>query len=197
MISLDHPYWHVRGLVESRDDIVWIPISYYKYRPRSIEDERYVREIHVVDFLDPHFMEGVFLETPPGFELALNSDFIMVDGQICHLTMIDMATAAQAHLDKLQSLIGDYLNQKIYWYESGRSFHGYGTRFLSPKEWYEFMGLLLLVNQPHHGPIVDPRWIGHRLISGYASLRWTRNTNYYIKSPSELKRVMGAYRTLF
>ncbi|MHB1292207.1 MAG: primase 1D-like protein [Sulfuricella sp.] len=33
-------------------------------------------------------------------------------------------------------------------------------------------------------PTVDPRWVGHRLISGYAALRWTKNTEQYLNTPT-------------
>ena len=34
--------------------------------------------------------------------------------------------------------------------------------------------------------IVDSRWIGHRLIGGYSSLRWTNNTGMYRSEPSKI-----------
>ena len=62
---------------------------------------------------------------------------------------------------------------------SGRSFHAYSLRLISPKEWREFMGRLLLLNLPGRSSFIDSRWVGHRLVAGYASLRWTANSEQY------------------
>jgi hypothetical protein len=35
------------------------------------------------------------------------------------------------------------------------------------------MGRLLLLNLPEKPCLVDTRWVGHRLIGGYAALRWS------------------------
>lgn len=90
-------------------------------------------------------------------------DLLMRDGRRLHLIMVDMSTSARAHLEKLRAFLGDNVFQRIAWYASGRSFHGYGESFLERDDWVKFMGLLLLANQPRLEPTVDPRWIGHRL----------------------------------
>nr|WP_166487022.1 hypothetical protein [Cupriavidus necator] len=125
--------------------------------------------------------------TPQGQELAVHSDFHLAGGRHAHLVMVDMATSAKAHLEKLRVFLGGHSFQRISWFASGRSFHGYGEDLLPASEWVKFMGLLLLANQPSLEPTVDPRWIGHRLMAGYAALRWTRNTAHYLVSPSAVE----------
>ena len=167
-----------------------VPFSYYEYKPQTVEDRRSDFIMPVEQFLDGaavfQAMEGAGKER----ELAVHSDLLMRDGRRLHLIMVDMSTSARAHLEKLRGFLGDNVFQRIAWYASGRSFHGYGESLLERDEWVKFMGLLLLANQPHLEPTVDPRWIGHRLLAGYASLRWTCNTSYYLKLPRSIE-VLG------
>lgn len=92
-------------------------------------------------------------------------------------------------ISSVLNVLPKLLISKMIWYESGRSFHGYGTTLISNEEWIQLMGRLLLVNQPQQHPIVDSRWIGHRLIAGYSALRWTKNTDDYIQVPKLLKNI--------
>ena len=146
-------------------------------------------------FLDFLTVERLMADTPPGTELAMHSDVLLQGGERRHIVMIDMSTAAKAHLEKLRAFIGNNFYQRMTWYESGRSFHGYGEDLLGEREWVQFMGLLLLSNKPRLEPTVDPRWIGHRLLAGYSSLRWTKNTSHYLSLPSLLdgqRQTLGA-----
>lgn len=188
MIPESHPYWHVRSVVERRPDITSLSFSYYKYRPQSLVDERTTWRVSVSEFLDPDSIERFIGSAPPEEELALHSELEMHCGELMHLVMVDMSTAARAHLDKLRSFLGDTFFHQIAWYASGRSFHGYGEGVLTKCEWVQFMGLLLLSNKPRLDPIVDPRWIGHRLLAGYSALRWTKNTSHYLALPASIDR---------
>lgn len=103
-----------------------------------------------------------------------------------HIPMVDMSTGSVAQLAKLRPFLGEELFQRFKWYKSGRSFHGYGRTLVTSSEWSALMGTLLLANQKGLAPTVDPRWVGHRLIAGYAALRWTKNTPHYINLPKEI-----------
>lgn len=194
MIPTFHPYWQIREMLEFHPSVISVFFSYYSYVPRAIEDPRYTHEIPISDFLDPDYMDRFMRTIPYDHELALQSNLRLRGQKTAHLVMIDMATTARAHLEKLRTFLGENIYQKIVWYSSGRSFHGYGAELLSEDNWYKFMGLLLLANQPHLGPTVDPRWIGHRLLAGYAALRWTKNTHQYLRLPSRLDFDMGRFR---
>lgn len=76
------------------------------------------------------------------------------------------------------------LNMAVY--GSGRSFHVYSTTLLGPKDWFDFMGRLLLINPRGQKEIVDTCWIGHRLIGGFGSLRWSNNSGMYLGSLSRI-----------
>lgn len=186
MIPATHPYWHVRSVVQLARDIVAVPVSYYTYRPQTVADTRTKWLIPIDQFLDPELMAETLGNTPVSQEMAVHSDMRLADGTRAHLVMVDMSTSAKAHLEKLRAFLGDHFFQRIAWYASGRSFHGYGESLLAEADWVRFMGLLLLANQPRLEPTVDPRWIGHRLMAGYASLRWTRNTPHYLGLPKSI-----------
>lgn len=187
MISKSHPYWHVRSIVERSDDIATLSMSYYSYRPQTVTDHRVTWEVTADEFLDTAQIESMMSETPIDQELAIHSNVIDKNGNRQHLVMVDMSTSAKAHLDKLRTYLGDHFFQQIVWFNSGRSFHGYGEELLSEQAWVQFMGLLLLANQPRIEPTVDPRWIGHRLLAGYAALRWTKKTAFYLTPPSKVE----------
>ena len=166
-----------------------VPFSYYSYTPQTVEDSRSSFTMPVEQFLDVTEVYRAMEGAGKGQELAVHSDLSMRDGRRLHLVMVDMSTSARAHLEKLRGFLGDNFFQRIAWYASGRSFHGYGESLLAQDEWVQFMGLLLLANQPRLEPTVDPRWIGHRLLAGYASLRWTCNTSHYLTLPRSIEVV--------
>ena len=188
MIPDTHPYWHVRSLVASRPEVLALSASYYIYRPQTLGDERTIKTIAREEFLDASYIDSLLSNTPTDYELAIHSDVRTRGGELNHLVMVDMSTSAKAHLDKLRAFVGEAFFREIEWYDSGRSFHGYGTSLLSEREWVQLFGVLLLSNKPRLEPTVDPRWIGHRLIAGYSSLRWTKNTSHYLALPVRLQR---------
>ncbi len=184
-IPENHPYWHVRSVVEL-ERVRAVAMSYYRYQPQTVSESRLLLEISREDFLNPNKILEIFSRVPEGHELAIHSNMIANDFEECHLAMIDMSTGAKAHLEKLREFLGDNFFQELAWFSSGRSFHGYGSGLLSKDHWIQLMGLLLLANKPRMEPTVDPRWIGHRLLGGYSALRWTKNTSYYLIRPFRL-----------
>jgi hypothetical protein len=103
----------------------------------------------------------------PGFVLALCSRARLSTGDTAHIPMIDFrchpsednASATIEILKEIGEKQGVLLN-------SGRSFHYYGMSLLSEREWQAFLGKFLLLS-----PIVDSRYIAHRLIDGFCRLR--------------------------
>ncbi|WP_374424290.1 hypothetical protein [Chromobacterium sp.] len=118
--------------------------------------------------------------------IAFHSEVTMKNNEKKHIPLIDMNTPSEAILEKLQNYLGENLYKKISWYKSGRSFHGYMEDMVEFKEWTQIMGRLLLCNQKNMAQTVDPRWIGHRLLAGYAALRWTKNGLHYIALPEKI-----------
>ena len=56
--------------------------------------------------------------------------------------------------------------------DSGRSYHYYGLELLHEQDWLAFMGRSLLLT-----PLVDTRYIAHRLIDDYGRLRVSTSKN--------------------
>jgi hypothetical protein len=182
----DHPYWHVRSVIsDSQSLIKSVELSYYTYVARSVFDDRQILSMSPTQFLDLDVIDGIFRHCPNGMEVALHSKLVTMSGDILHIPMIDMSTGSAAQLHKLEPIIGQrYFD--FTWYKSGRSYHGYGKELINERAWCAFMGELLLANQIGRPHTVDPRWIGHRLISGYSALRWSRNTQQYLDFPRKL-----------
>jgi hypothetical protein len=173
-------------MISGNPEIAALSFSYYAYTPQTVADARTAWQVSASQFLDGNFVENMIASTPQGHELAIHSDVQLNNGERQHLVMVDMATSSNTHLEKLRSFLGDNFFQRMVWFDSGRSFHGYGTDLLTEQRWVQFMGLLLLANKPRMEPTVDPRWIGHRLMAGYAALRWTKNTSHYLVYPARI-----------
>jgi hypothetical protein len=185
--SEDHPYWHVREVVlRAPGEVVCVEMSYYKYVPQAVADNRITFSISAFDFLNARNIEEWISKCPAGCEMAVHSNLLMSDGGFLHIPMIDMSTGSAAQLSKLKPVLEKDFNGFV-WFKSGRSYHGYGSQLIEHDKWIALMGKLLLANQVGVPHTVDPRWVGHRLIAGFAALRWTKNTTHYVDMPKKFK----------
>lgn len=120
-------------------------------------------------------------------ELAFHSIIKDKYGKIRHIPMIDFSIENDIDRDtffRLRYIIDKKILNSLVFYSSGRSFHAYSTTLISNSEWKDFMAKLLLINQSNcQKPIIDIRWIGHRLLSGYSTLRWSNNSGKYLQEP--------------
>jgi hypothetical protein len=176
----------VHSIIDREPNVKALTLSYYVYRPQSLVDERTLISVSRADFLDAQFVAQLVENCPTNQDIALHSTMECHDGVSRHIPMVDMSTNARAHLAKLRAFLDAETFYGFVWFESGRSFHGYGSRLISHNQWIAYMGQLLLSNQKDLRPTVDPRWIGHRLIAGYAALRWSRNTEHYLRLPQKI-----------
>lgn len=183
----DHPYWLVRDVISKEiDNIKTLEMSYYIYTPQTVKDSRLTFFISPSDFVSDSFIEHFISLCPNGYETAIHSRLKMSNNTTKHIPMIDMSTGSAAQLAKLMPVLEQDFDN-FSWFKSGRSYHGYGKELINENEWVRLMGKLLLANHVGYPHTVDPRWVGHRLIAGYAALRWTKNTNHYIDIPRRLK----------
>ena len=166
-------------------------LSYYEYVPQTLADSRTEIQVSASNFSDPEIIHEIIRSVPDGQELAFHSTVSLEDGGDMHIPLVDMSTGSAAQLEKLRPFLGEALFRAFKWYRSGRSFHGYAATLVNAKEWAALMGTLLLANKKGLAPTVDSRWVGHRLIAGYSSLRWTRNTSHYIELPSAVGAKRG------
>jgi hypothetical protein len=118
-------------------------------------------------------------------ELALHSK-VLQQGQTYHIPMVDFVqvTSTESLVDKMLP-VSQLLSTDIAIYDSGQSMHGYYFCLIGEREWYEYLGKLLLCNRPlaTDEQVVDSRWVGHSLDHGFSALRWSCNSGIYSGLP--------------
>lgn len=185
MINKDHPYYFVEKLRDKKNIV--FHLSKYVYKPDSLFDEREYIEVLSDNFSDKNIIK-LINSLNDDQELAIHSK-VTVNGKTLHIPMIDFAIEDSLTPDIMYRL-KQFLPKNIFinmaFYDSGRSLHGYSTTLIYPKQWIEFMGRLLLVNNRSQ-QITDNQWIGHRLLGGYSSLRWSNNSGQYLCEPYSIK----------
>ncbi len=182
----DHPIEVVERLAQAYGSDLTLQFGVYVYVPQTLADDRKIHDIHY------HRMRSWFSETSrsllPSEEIALQSPVrIGRNGTKMHLPMVDFHDdATLADLKETASRLRDYGLEEFFPYDSGRSFHLYCLPLIEEEELPRFFGRLLLLNEPKRNLTIDSRWIGHRLIAGYAALRWSANTPHYQKKPTRI-----------
>lgn len=188
MIPSDHPFFFLTSLFEKEGSV--FTFSRYIYIQDQLFDNREIFSLRGNDISE----ERVNLEIDllnAHQELALHS-LVKIKNKTFHIPMIDFSidNMDRTNGTALYSRMNLFLPKKVLLnlaiYKSGRSFHAYSTALLEPKEWKDFMGRLLLINPKHGQELVDSRWIGHRLIGGFGSLRWSNNSNQYLALPARI-----------
>lgn len=186
MISQNHPFHYLSSLF--RKEGAKFEFSKYVYTPDSLLDEREIFSMSSGDLTETWIQSTLSLLRPDQ-ELAIHSKVSMA-GRNWHIPMIDFSleeNISQDVFDRMGRYLPKSLMLNMAVYSSGRSFHAYSTTLLTPKAWYDFMGRLLLINPREVGDVVDTRWVGHRLISGYGSLRWSNNSGQYLGLPTKVR----------
>jgi hypothetical protein len=182
--AIGHPLAVARALAERYGEGLRLTFSKYLYRPRTVFDEREAFECPAA-IIDDDWLAHQKLELKPNWELALNSLVHDSRSRARHIPMIDFAVGAigRDELLLMDRILGKTLTKDFVYYETGRSFHAYGLALISPSGWRTFMAKLLLLNLPDRPQLIDARWVGHRLLSGYSALRWTANNPQYLQTP--------------
>lgn len=191
MMELEgHPIQIVELLQRAASVNSRLSFSRYLYRPQSPFDERETFTVPLSE-VDSEWLLSEISALKAGWELALNSIVESERSRRFHIPMIDFA---KTYIDTddlvlMRRILGASLANDLAFFDSGRSFHAYGTRLVEPAEWRRFMGSLLLLNLPQSEPLVDSRWVGHRLVSGYSALRWSSNTQTYLQIPRRVSSI--------
>lgn len=181
-----HPSVAVTEFLSAAHPSAKIEMSIYEHFPQSILDKRYTfnKDINLVN---EDFLKEIQSSLTPQEELAVHSR-IVINKKVFHIPMIDFCCTRDT-LSEFRSTTLSILPKKIcnefLIYNSGNSLHGYGLTLIPSNKWIDYLGRLLLLNLPSRPPIVDSRWVGHRLRAGYASLRWSNNTSAH-RSPPKL-----------
>lgn len=180
-----HPIDIIERFLLSRREIGKVELSMYKYCPQTVEDERIIQKV------TPSCLRSVFLQLREKMsineEIAFHSRLYIGSGwneQVMYLPFVDFKSELDDYaLRKIAQVTRELECEEAYLVNSGRSFHLYALKLLTPDAWIRFMGRILLLNLPHKPELVDCRWVGHRLVAGYGALRWTKNTRQYIAEP--------------
>ena len=186
------PAIHPVGLISRRGNAYgWetkLHFSRYFYRPQSVFDERECFQVSILD-VTAEWLTSEVIALKKGWELALNSKVIDQRGRARHIGMIDFMGRPDMNLvsERVRNLLGARAAKRISYYDSGRSIHGYILELMGPAEWHRYLGRMLLMNAPDETPLVDARWIGHRLLGGYSALRWSANSQHYSQVPVLLR----------
>jgi len=190
MISGDHPF-HFLQAVFGRTNAVF-EFSRYVYTPDSLLDEREIFEVSGAA-LSEEWLESQIGKLRSDQELAIHSR-VRIAGRTLHIPMLDFAASeiGPDQLDRIRVFLPRQVFRTSAFYCSGRSFHAYSTTLLNPKAWSIFLGRSLLINPSDGETIVDTRWVGHRLIAGYCSLRLSNNSHQYRGMPRRID--LGASR---
>ncbi len=181
----DHPALLLEKFCRRHSEIEKLELSVYSYRPQTIEDERRTFRINAQDLISRFQIEQSSLGHDQ--EIAFHSRVWVRRGwtqRLYHIPMIDFGSDINDQdINRLVELSSDFGCDKFEIFNSGRSFHFYGLTLLTQRQWTRFMGRILLLNIPGAPNFVDTRWVGHRLMAGYSSLRWTQNTAHYKQRP--------------
>lgn len=158
----------------------------YSYIPQHAGT--YPRELFKIPAAEvtPRWLMNQLAALKPDQELALQSR-IYYGQRVRHIGMLDFDGEHEADpRQRLKPFLTTTAFNRLKIYSSGRSLHGYMPMLMSQDQWVTFLARLLMAADPGKPPLIDTRWIGHRLIEGYAALRWSCNTKQYKQLP-ELK----------
>ena len=164
-------------------------LSKYIYIPDSIDDNRIRLEVKGNEFTEERIQNELSL-LEENEELAFHSK-IRIKDKFYHFPFIDFAIPVndwdfEQDFIRLKRII-PHIASTLVLFNSGRSLHGYSLKLLTRKEWIDFMGRLLLVDLANTDrKLIDSRWIGHRLMGEYSSLRWSNNSRKYLSEPSRI-----------
>lgn len=180
-----HPIKVVEEIINHYGRDIKFEFSRYKYIPQHIED---TQEVFYVDgnSFSQDYISNLIADLGDDEELALHSR-IIIDNKLKHIPMIDLSTKSTARTVKeLVNLLPMNTVTQLALYNSGRFYHAYSTCLIDNESFPSFLGQLLLFNRPGEPLLVDSRWVGHRLVDGYLSLRWSCNSSGYIHYPQKI-----------
>ncbi|WP_442267874.1 primase 1D-like protein [Sulfuriferula multivorans] len=178
-----HPLGFLGELRARAGENIVLNFSKYSYRRRERRDERVSFAVPICE-VTPKWLLSQLKGLQPYQELAIESR-VQVNGLRRHIPMLDFHGMRKGQLLAIMEVFPDYYAEGMQVYFSGRSFHAYFPHLLTSRQWVKFMGSALLCNTPS-SDVIDQRWVGHRLIGGYAALRWSNNTPQHSHYPTRI-----------
>lgn len=107
-------------------------------------------------------------------EVALSGEIVLPDGRITHIPMLDGVGSSQECLPFVKHL-ANKTKQSFYVFDSGRSFHLYGTHPITKEEIPHFLSEAILCQKKNARVGPDVRWCAHRIQDEYMCLRLSAN----------------------
>lgn len=105
--------------------------------------------------------------------LSFSSKVELKNGQFAHIPLMDFRCPPSTSNSKIVEKALSAMGQKSgLLADSGRSYHFYGFCLQSRDEWIQFLALAMLFS-----PIVDVRYVAHRLADGACRLRISSSRN--------------------
>jgi hypothetical protein len=112
-------------------------------------------------------VESLVQDLKDGFVLALSSKVQLKNGGFAHIPMMDFRCApSPKNASIVRTALKAMGEEAGLLVESGRSYHFYGVRLLNQEAWLRFLAMGILFS-----PIVDARYVAHRLADGACRLR--------------------------
>lgn len=183
-IAENHPYLVVKEIINSYGSYLKFEFGIYIHQKQTIDD---IREYILLDARETtkERIKRLIRSLRADSELALHSRVHFKTGEVLHIPMIDFCGSVPTEAwDLIRDILPRDIVENFKIFESGSSYHAYSTELLSQEDWIRFMGIILLLNPPDGESMVDTRWVGHRLLGGFGSLRWSCNTLQYKKLPT-------------
>jgi hypothetical protein len=168
-----HPMEFTASLLGAHTSICGVQISVYRYHSQSLLDDRTTYNISVSNLHSRY--EALVSRIDDDQDIAFDSVVTMANGKTKkHFGLVDFNTSLRERAEEASDLlVREYNAPQAALVFSGRSYHLYLDVLLSHAAWVHFMGRILLLNLRNQPPVIDSRWVGHRLIGGCASLRWS------------------------
>jgi hypothetical protein len=164
----------------------------YTHRPGLVRDAREVIRIAGASARSWFFRELPSAEQTSR-EIALQSRVYSTDGTVRHIPMCDLTGIREVgEIRKVCNAMALFGSAHCYVFNSGKSYHVYGASLVASESFVPLAAALLLVNQSRRRPLVDDRWIAHRLLAGYYSLRLTRVNKPYHRGPIMIDELDGS-----
>jgi hypothetical protein len=178
------PIDFVEKVLCTQEAITHVAISVFRYvPPQSLQD---VRKVY---WVSPQALRAKFMalntQLAEDEEIAFHSVVRVRDESVeHHFPLVDFKTPERARVEASAATIVAEYGAVAGLFASGNSYHLYIATLLQQPEWVRFMGRILLLNPRSAPEVVDARWVGHRLMGGFAALRWTANGSRYSGVPS-------------
>lgn len=165
----------VHSLLRSnKEKVKTLYVAKYRYVPGAISNNKRLEILHIPSVrFNQKTLSTVSRNMRLGWELGLISHVHTLAGKSYHIPQIDFICNKSSHNTKqIKKCLKSIADVKPKWLvDSGNSYHCYGEKLLTEKQWKDFLGRCLLCNTSGEKPLVDTRWIGHSIIQNFTNLR--------------------------